>query len=88
MKALLQRYHPRLEKVISRHISEFLDSKKMAHHYGHDLTNKITEELAQSAKGLVLLQSAAASIGSQSPTVGGPVEVSTITRQDGVVVNR
>lgn len=114
MKALLQGYHPRfgdrLEKVISRHISEFLDSKKMAHHYGHDLTNKITEELAefsntafinpafnaimnmspqqlaQSAKGLVLLQSAAASIGSQSPTVGGPVEVSTITRRDGVVL--
>ena len=113
MKALLQGYHPRfgdrLEGVISRHINEFLDSKKMERHYGTEITDKITQELsdfssstfinpafnaimnmspeqlASAAKGLVLMQAAAAGIGTQTPTVGGPVEVSTITKQDGVV---
>ena len=112
MKALLQGYHPRfgdrLEAVVSRHIQEFLDGKKMERHYGTDLSDKITEELADfsrntfinpafnaimnmspeqlaaSAKGLVVMQAAAAAIGTQTPTVGGPVEVSMITKQDGV----
>jgi hypothetical protein len=112
MKALLQGYHPRfgdrLEKVLARHIQDFLDGKKMERHYGTDLTDKITEELADfssnsfinpafnaimnmspeqlaaSAKGLVVMQAAAAAIGTQTPTVGGPVEVSTITKQGGV----
>ena len=113
MKALLQGYHPRfgdrIESVISRHINEFLDGKKLDRHYGTDLTNTITEELgafsrnsfidpafnaimnmspqqlANSARGLVVMQAAAAAIGTQTPTVGGPVEVSTITKRDGVV---
>jgi hypothetical protein len=113
MKALLQGYHPRfgdrIESVVERHINEFLDGKKLARHYGTDLTNTITEELgafsrnsfidpafnaimnmspeqlAASAKGLVVMQAAAAAIGTQTPTVGGPVEVSTITKRDGVV---
>ena len=112
MKALLQGYHPRfgdrLEAVVSRHIQEFLDGKKMERHYGTELSDKITEELADfsrntfinpafnaimnmspeqlaaSAKGLVVMQAAAAAIGTQTPTVGGPVEVSTITKQSGV----
>jgi hypothetical protein len=80
----------------------------MERHYGTELSDKITEELADfsrntfinpafnaimnmspeqlaaSAKGLVVMQAAAAAIGIQTPTVGGPVEVSTITKQDGV----
>ena len=48
------------------------------------LMNMTPEQLANSAKGLVVMQAAAAAIGSQSPTVGGPVEVSTITKKDGV----
>ena len=90
MKALLQGYHPRfgdrLEAVVSRHIQEFLDGKKMERHYGTDLSDKITEELADfsrntfinpafnaimnmspeqlaaSAKGLVVMQADAAAI--------------------------
>ena len=112
MKALLQGYHPRfgdfVESVVSRNLEQFLDGKKMNRHYGTELSDKITEELAelsrntfinpafnaimnmspeqlaQAAKGLVVMQAAAAGIGTQTPTVGGPVEVSTITKRDGV----
>ena len=114
MKALLQGYHPSfgdfVESVVSRNLEHFLDGKKMNRHYGTELSDKITEELAelsrntfinpafnaimnmspeqlaQAAKGLVVMQAAAAGIGTQTPTVGGPVEVSTITKRDGVVL--
>ncbi len=116
MKALLQGYHPRfgdfVESAVSRNLEQFLDGKKMNRHYGTELSDKITEELAelsrntfinpafnaimnmspeqlaQAAKGLVVMQAAAAGIGTQTPTVGGPVEVSTITKRDGVVILR
>ena len=44
------------------------------------IMNMNTDQLAASARGLVLLQTAAASIGTSAPTVGGEVEVSTITK--------
>ena len=48
------------------------------------IMNMSPEQLASAAKGLVVMQAAAAGIGTQTPTVGGPVEVSTITKRDGV----
>lgn len=48
------------------------------------IMNMSPEQLAQTAKGLVLMQAAAAGIGNQTPTVGGPVEVSMIRKNGGV----
>ena len=44
------------------------------------ILNMNTDQLAASARGLVLLQTAAASIGTSSPTVGGQVEVVTLQK--------
>lgn len=112
MKALIQGYHPNfgneLERTVSHTLHEFMKGKKMESRYAQELSDKITQELADysrnqfidpafnaimnmtpeqlatAAKGLVVMQAAAAGIGTQSPTVGGPVEVSMITRKDGV----
>jgi hypothetical protein len=50
----------------------------------HAIMNMSPEQLANAARGLVALEAAAASISSQVATVGGPIEVSTITKKDGV----
>ena len=112
MKSFLQGYNPQfgltLEQITNSKIKAWMKDKKMHEYYADQLTDEITqaladysrttfidpafnalmnmspEQLANSAKGLVLMQAAAASIGSQTPTVGGPVEVSTITKRHGV----
>ena len=48
------------------------------------IMNMNTDQLASAARGLVLLQTAAASIGTSTPTVGGQVEVVVVSSKDGL----
>ena len=86
-KKMESRYADELADKITQQLADFSNNQFIDPAF-NAIMNMNPEQLAQSAKGLVLMQAAAAGIGTQSPPVGGPVEVVTITKKDGVIWDR